>query len=133
MTVGEAQVQKQHAPQDATARQIVGFSFYRLDPAWRRLPASTKRRQGDEIVNVITRSSKQLMVLTYSLVGLKPDVDFLIWRVGASLEQLQERLTQSTQLVRILPAFKRSLAADRRSFPALVESLEKKLKRKLKA
>ncbi|MBI3088302.1 MAG: chlorite dismutase family protein [Candidatus Omnitrophica bacterium] len=31
-----------------------------------------------------------VMVLTYSLVGLKADVDFLIWRVGQSLEQLQE-------------------------------------------
>ncbi len=30
------------------------------------------------------------MVLTYSLVGLKADVDFLIWRVGRSLEELQE-------------------------------------------
>jgi chlorite dismutase len=28
-------------------------------------------------------------VLTYSLVGLKPDVDFLIWGVGSRLEQLQ--------------------------------------------
>ena len=89
MTVGEAQVQKQHAPREATARQIVGFSFYRLDPEWRRLPASTKRKQSGELVGVVTQYSKQLMVLTYSLVGLKPDVDFLIWRVGTSLEQLQ--------------------------------------------
>ena len=77
------------AQQISTARQIVGFSFYRLDPAWRRLPTSTKRRQADELVSVITRYSKQLITLTYSLVGLKSDVDFLIWRVGDSLEQLQ--------------------------------------------
>ena len=41
-----------------------------------------------------------------------------------SLERLQERLTQSDQLCRLLPAFRRSLANDRRSFPALVESLD---------
>ena len=29
------------------------------------------------------------MVLTYSLVGMKAEVDFLIWRVGQSLEDLQ--------------------------------------------
>ncbi|HBH96433.1 MAG TPA: chlorite dismutase [Candidatus Omnitrophica bacterium] len=83
---------KSHAPavqREAVARQIVGFSFYRVDPEWRRLPASTKRRQGGELAGVITRYAKQLMVLTYSLVGLKPDVDFLIWRVGNRLEQLQ--------------------------------------------
>ncbi|PIQ83841.1 MAG: hypothetical protein COV75_05460, partial [Candidatus Omnitrophica bacterium CG11_big_fil_rev_8_21_14_0_20_63_9] len=44
----------------------------------------------------------------------------------SSLEQLQEQLTQSDQLCRILPAFLRSVAHDRRSFPALVESLDTK-------
>lgn len=72
------------------ARQIVSFCFYRVDPAWRRLPAATKRRQADELRAVIDRFSKKLLVRTYSLVGLKPDVDFLIWRVGTSLEAIQE-------------------------------------------
>ena len=43
-----------------------------------------------------------------------------------SLERLQERLTQSDKLARMLPAFLRSLASDRRSFPALVETLDAK-------
>ena len=43
-----------------------------------------------------------------------------------SLEHLQEQLTHSDQLCRMLPAFMRSLANDRRSFPALVESLDAK-------
>ncbi len=30
------------------------------------------------------------MVMTYSLVGLKADVDFLIWTVGSKLEDLQD-------------------------------------------
>lgn len=74
----------------AEARQIVGFSFYRVDPAWRRLPKAVKTKQGGELLGVITRYSKKLMVLTYSLVGLKADVDFLIWRVGKTVEELQE-------------------------------------------
>lgn len=43
-----------------------------------------------------------------------------------SLEALQERLTQSDQLCRIPRSFLRSVANDRRSFPALVESLDAK-------
>jgi len=43
-----------------------------------------------------------------------------------SLERLQDQLTQSDQLCRILPAFARSVVNDRRSFPALVESLDAK-------
>ena len=71
-------------------RQLVGFSFYRLDPAWRRLPAATKTKHGGELQGVLNRFSKKLMALTYSLVGMKADVDFLIWRVGERLEDLQE-------------------------------------------
>jgi len=41
-----------------------------------------------------------------------------------SLGRLQERLTHSDQLCRMLPVFLRSLANDRRSFPALAESLD---------
>lgn len=72
------------------ARQMVSFCFYRLDPAWRRLPRAMKNKHTGELAGVIHHYSKKLMVLTYSLVGLKADVDFLIWRVGQSLEQLQE-------------------------------------------
>ena len=43
-----------------------------------------------------------------------------------SLERLQEYLTHSDQLCRMLPAFRRSLANDRRNFPALVESMDAK-------
>ncbi len=42
----------------------------------------------------------------------------------SSLERLQEQLTQSDQLCRLAPAFLRSLANDRRVFPALTESLD---------
>ena len=44
----------------------------------------------------------------------------------ASLEKLQERLTHSDQLCRMLPSFRRSLTNDRRLFPALVELLDTK-------
>ncbi len=41
-----------------------------------------------------------------------------------SLERLRDRLTQSDQLCKIPPALFRSVAHDRRSFPALAESLD---------
>lgn len=87
-TRAEIERQAQAAPTDA--RQLVSFCFYRVDPAWRRLPASAKHKQADELRGIVDRYAKKLMVLTYSLVGLKADVDFLVWRVGTSLEALQE-------------------------------------------
>jgi len=68
----------------------VSFCFYRVDPVWRRLPQATRQTQGEELLRVVERYAKKCLVLTYSLVGLKADVDFLIWRVGNRLEELQE-------------------------------------------
>ena len=86
------QIQAQLHKTETTAdtRQIVGFSFYRIDPAWCRLPAATKKAQGKELAQIVERFSKRLLVRTYSLVGLKAEVDFLIWRVGKTLDELQE-------------------------------------------
>ena len=89
-TTTQTASQPQTTPRAADTRQIVGFSFYRLDPEWRRLSKAVKAKQSGELAGVVTRYSKKLMVLTYSLVGMKADVDFLIWRVGKSLEELQE-------------------------------------------
>lgn len=71
-------------------RQLVSFQFYRVDPAFRLQPKSVKNKQAGELAGVINSFSKRLMVLTYSLVGLKADTDFLIWSVGRQLEELQE-------------------------------------------
>jgi chlorite dismutase len=81
--------ERQTVSPNVDVRQLVSFSFYRVDPAWRRLPRATRNKQGGELLRAINAFAKGHMVLTYSLVGLKPDVDFLIWRVGARLEELQ--------------------------------------------
>ena len=84
-----AQPQQAASAPPADTRQMVGFSFYRVDPAWRRLPASTRRTHMGAMSRVLDQYAKRLMILTYSLVGLKPDVDCLIWRVGSRIEDLQ--------------------------------------------
>ena len=88
-TATRTESQQQAQPAAPDARQIVGFSFYRIDPAWRRLPAATKRRQAEELIAAVKAFSKKMMVRTYSLVGLKAEAEILIWRVGKTLEELQ--------------------------------------------
>ena len=70
-------------------RQIVSFSFYRLDPAWRRLPRKTRGDHAREFLGVVEPDRTRLMLLSYSLIGLKADVDFMIWRVSEDLEPIQ--------------------------------------------
>ncbi|MBI2884815.1 MAG: chlorite dismutase family protein, partial [Candidatus Omnitrophica bacterium] len=71
------------------ARQLVSFSFYHVDPAWRRQAKDVRKKQAQEFLDAATASAKQLMTLTFSLTGLKAQADFMIWRVGSTLEQLQ--------------------------------------------
>jgi chlorite dismutase len=70
-------------------RQLVSFSFYRLDPAWRRQSVAVRCKHSGELLGVVAAHSKRLMLLTYSLIGLKADVDFLLWSVGCAPEELQ--------------------------------------------
>ncbi len=82
---------QQHAPVAAPdVRQLVAFHFYRVDPLWRRQSKQVKQKQANELISLVRANSKKLMVMTYSLVGLKADVDFLIWTVGSKLEELQD-------------------------------------------
>jgi len=89
-TMASVQPQPATTAEPTDSQQLVSFSFYRLDPAWRRLPASTKAPHAKELLATVERYTRRLLVRSYSLVGLKPDVDFLLWRVSNRLELLQE-------------------------------------------
>jgi chlorite dismutase len=69
---------------DRQRRQFLNFSFYRLDPAFRRVPADEQRKAAAEFGGLVRtwESSEDLILRTYSLVGLRADVDFMLWRIS---------------------------------------------------
>jgi chlorite dismutase len=69
---------------DRQQRQFLNYAFYKVDPAFRRLDADTKsaaRKEFAEIVNA-WGSREDVILRTYSLVGLRGDVDFMLWRIS---------------------------------------------------
>jgi len=64
----------------------------------------------------VTHESLRWALLRYRQAVLEKHLE--------TLTRLQEQLTHSSQLCRMAPALLRSLASDRRSFPALAESLD---------
>jgi chlorite dismutase len=60
-----------------------------LDPAWRRLPASERRDSCAEFFAAV-ESGEAVTTFTYSMVGLKPGIDMLLWRLGSGLDALEE-------------------------------------------
>lgn len=83
------------APQAAGAaplqRQMVNFSFYKLDPAFRRLGDHEKLQARSEFLKVIDVRREGLISLSYSTAGLRPDSDFLLWRIAPSVDAFQDQ------------------------------------------
>lgn len=71
-------------------RQFVNFTFYHARPEWRLLSDADKERCKAEFASTVDEFRKRLLIHTYSTVGLRTNVDFMIWRIGYELDPIQE-------------------------------------------
>lgn len=74
---------------EADRDQFLHFSFYRADPAWRRLPAKEREAGKREFIAAVEEFAPRVKTLSYSTTGLRPETDFLLWRFAGSLDDLQ--------------------------------------------
>ncbi|HSV14525.1 MAG TPA: hypothetical protein VLI90_09705, partial [Tepidisphaeraceae bacterium] len=72
-------------------RQFVNFAYFKLDPAFRRLDDHDKLQARSEFLKLFQQPRKGLMCLTYSTVGLRPDTDFLLWRISLTTDDFQSQ------------------------------------------
>ena len=84
-TCDEVEEQKSKLP-----RQFVNFTFYGAQPAWRQLSAAEKKECKEEFLHTVEDYRTRLLLNSYSTVGLRTNVDFMIWRIGYELEPFQE-------------------------------------------
>ena len=77
------------ASQPTMQRQFVNFAFYKLDPAFRRLSDQDKQSARDEFVALVGERKPGMICLTYSTVGLRRDVDFMLWRISLTPDDFQ--------------------------------------------
>jgi chlorite dismutase len=73
-------------------RQVVCFSFYKLLPEWRRLPADDRAAHKSAFIAVLDRWNKpgEFLSLTYSTIGTRGDVDFCVWTIGYAIDELNQ-------------------------------------------
>jgi chlorite dismutase len=71
-------------------KQFVNFIFFRVNPDWRKLNAETKRIFKSEFQSVFNQFNKNLLLFSYSLVGFDSKSDLMFWRIGNSLDVIQE-------------------------------------------
>jgi len=72
------------------ADQYVAYTLYRVDPAWRRLPVEERTAGKDALADVIESWGERFDLRVYSLVGVRPDVDFMLWKLTERFEDLGE-------------------------------------------
>lgn len=78
-------------PQPAPIRrQFVSFTFYQVRPEWRLLDEATKEQGRREFIKVFDEYRRELLMHTYSLVGLRSNTDLMVWRIGYGLDPMQD-------------------------------------------
>jgi chlorite dismutase len=84
------------APATPVKRQYVSFLVYKLLPEFRRLPADQQRTMLTQFAEVVESqgmaaggAGQKLILLSYSCVGTRGDVDLMFWRIAYDLEEIQ--------------------------------------------
>ncbi len=69
--------------------QYVAYTFYRLDPAFRRLPVEERAAAKEAFADVVDEHAARFDHLrTYSTSGVRPDVDFFLWKITRRYDDL---------------------------------------------
>ncbi|GAB4570714.1 MAG: hypothetical protein Kow0077_05480 [Anaerolineae bacterium] len=74
-------------------RQYVRFAFYKVDPAWRRLPPQKQAEHKRELYETIRQFGRRMLLRPYSLMGTRADAELLLWQIAESIEPFQELAT----------------------------------------
>ncbi len=67
----------------------VKYTFYKVNPAWRRLPKAERGAGAAEFLDVANACQDEMLVRTYNLQGTRGDTDFLLWEVSPELTAIQ--------------------------------------------
>ena len=96
---------------------FIKYSFFKTALEWRRLPQADRERSKAEFAAVVDEFSPQITVNSYSLLGTRGDVDFMLWKISPTLELLDGLASQlnRTELGKYLHTPHSYLAMTRRS------------------
>jgi chlorite dismutase len=71
--------------------QYVAYTFYRLDPAFRRLPVEERTQAKEAFADVIEdHASRFDHFRVYTTTGVRPDVDFFLWKITQRYDDFGE-------------------------------------------
>lgn len=92
MTTVVEEPQTDVQPEEDQPKKItaVAYSFFKLDPTWRRLPDGERAKGRAEAAEIL-RGGARIRNHIYSTVGLKASTDLMMWSVTDSLQPVQDQ------------------------------------------
>jgi chlorite dismutase len=70
-------------------RQLVRFTFYKLDPQWQMLPAEQRQQGRQELLSIYEEHGQHSLLRSFGLYGLRSDCDFMLWQATYDISDLQ--------------------------------------------
>ena len=71
-------------------RTMVQFAFYKFDAAWRRQPREVREQDKADFACAVEEAADDMIVRSYSTVGIRGDVDLLLWNASNDLDVIQK-------------------------------------------
>ena len=71
-------------------RTMVQFAFYKFDAAWRRQPREVREQDKADFACAVEEAADEMLVRSYSTVGIRGDVDLLLWNASGDLDIIQK-------------------------------------------
>ena len=70
-------------------RQFVNFAFYKISEEFHKLPMSGREAAKKSFLEAAETFHKEGILLAYSTLGFRPDVDIMLWRISYDLDSFQ--------------------------------------------
>jgi chlorite dismutase len=86
----ETQTESGTAGEEKLPAQYINYLFFKLDPLWRRLSGEERESGKREFLDAVERHGGEMLLRTFSLMGLRSDADFMLWRIGYDLDAFEE-------------------------------------------
>jgi chlorite dismutase len=90
----ETRTREQTAQEEKLPAQYINYAFFKLDSPWRRLPDAEREAGKREFLAAVEEHSGEMLLRSFSLMGLRADADFMLWRIGYDLDAF-ERMTSA--------------------------------------
>jgi chlorite dismutase len=73
-----------------SSTQYVAYTLYKVPPEWLRLPIEERAAAKEAFADVVSSWQERIELRTFSLVGVRPEVDFMFWKLSDRFDDLRE-------------------------------------------